>query len=130
MIIEVLLQIGQMLLVVALAPLLTGFVRKIKARLQSRQGPSLLQPYRDLLKLLRKEVVRRQRLMWLFRAAPYLIFAATDGRIAGADFCAELRSAIGGLLVIVALLGSAGFSRRSRGWISAPALAASDPAAK
>ena len=37
----------QMLLVFALAPLLTGFVRKIKARLQRRRGPSLLQPYRD-----------------------------------------------------------------------------------
>ena len=38
----------QMLLVLLLAPLLTGFVRKVKARLQRRQGPPLIQPYRDL----------------------------------------------------------------------------------
>ena len=38
-----------MMLVLLLAPLLTGFVRKVKARLLRRQGPPLLQPYRDLL---------------------------------------------------------------------------------
>ena len=38
-------------------PLLLGFVRKVKARLLSRQGPPLIQPYRDLIRLLRKEVV-------------------------------------------------------------------------
>jgi formate hydrogenlyase subunit 4 len=48
---------AQMLLVLLLAPLLTGFVRKVKARLVRRQGPPVLQPYRDLLRLLRKEVV-------------------------------------------------------------------------
>ena len=46
-----------MLLVLLLAPPLTGLVRKVKARLLRRRGPSLIQPYRDLLRLLRKEVV-------------------------------------------------------------------------
>ena len=50
-------QAMQMLLVFLLAPLLTGLVRKMKARLLRRQGPPLLQPYRDLRRLLRKEVV-------------------------------------------------------------------------
>jgi len=44
-----------MALVLLLAPLLTGFVRKIKARLVRRKGASIFQPYRDLLRLLRKE---------------------------------------------------------------------------
>ena len=66
-----------MLLVLLLAPLLTGFVRKVKARLLRRRGPSVIQPYRDLLRLLRKEVVLAENASWLFRAAPYLIFAAT-----------------------------------------------------
>ncbi len=57
MILDVLVQLGQLLLVLALAPLLTGYVRKVKARLLRRQGPDLIQPYRDLHKLLRKEVV-------------------------------------------------------------------------
>src|SRR5437868_2659475 len=42
-------------LVLALAPLLQGVLRKITARIQSRQGPPLLQPYFDLLKLLGKQ---------------------------------------------------------------------------
>src|SRR5208337_4387334 len=54
---DILVQGVQMLLVLLLAPLLTGYVRKIKARLVRRQGASMLQPYRDLLRLLRKEVV-------------------------------------------------------------------------
>jgi len=48
---------AQMLLVLLLAPLLTGFIRKLKGRLLRRQGPPLLQPYRDLLRLMRKEAV-------------------------------------------------------------------------
>lgn len=67
----------QMALVLLLAPLLTGFVRKVKARLLRRRGPSLIQPYRDLLRLLRKEVVLAENASWLFRVTPYLIFATT-----------------------------------------------------
>ena len=48
---------AQMLLVLLLAPLLTGFTRKVKARLLLRRGPPLVQPYRDLVRLMRKEVV-------------------------------------------------------------------------
>src|SRR4029079_8107721 len=50
-------QAAQMLLVLALAPLLVVFVRKVKARLLRRQGPPLIQPYRDIIRLLRKDVV-------------------------------------------------------------------------
>src|SRR5258708_8670202 len=49
---DILVQGVQMLLVLLLAPLLTGFVRKIKARLVRRRGASLLQPHRDLPRLL------------------------------------------------------------------------------
>lgn len=41
--------------VLLLAPLAEGVLRKVTARIQSRQGPPLLQPYYDLLKLLGKE---------------------------------------------------------------------------
>jgi formate hydrogenlyase subunit 4 len=47
----------QMALVLLLAPLLTGIVRKVKARLTRRQGASIIQPYRDLLRLMRKEAL-------------------------------------------------------------------------
>ena len=62
-------QFVQMTLVLALAPLLTGYVRKVKAHLVRRQGPPLLQPYRDLLRLLRKEVVLAESASWVFRVA-------------------------------------------------------------
>ena len=68
---------AQMLLVLLLAPLLTGFVRKLKARLLRRQGPPLLQPYRDLIRLTRKDVVLADNASWLFRVIPYFVFAAT-----------------------------------------------------
>jgi formate hydrogenlyase subunit 4 len=76
-ILEALVQLGQLALVVALAPLLTGYVRTLKARLVGRQGPPLAQPYRELARLLRKEVVLAHSASWLFRVAPYLVFATT-----------------------------------------------------
>jgi len=108
---QMLVQGTQMMLVLLLAPLLAGFVRKVKARLLRRQGPSLLQPYRDLLRLIRKEVVLADNASWLFRVAPYLIFAATW--VAAAlipTFAIGLTfSWTADLIAIVALLGSARF---------------------
>ena len=54
LVIDILLQAVQLVLVLALAPGLTGLVRKMKARLLGRRGASIVQPYRDLAKLLRK----------------------------------------------------------------------------
>ena len=67
----------QMVLVLAVAPLLLGYTRKVRAHLLRRRGPSVLQPYRDLLRLIRKEVVLAENASWLFRSGPYMIFAAT-----------------------------------------------------
>jgi formate hydrogenlyase subunit 4 len=94
-----------------LAPLLTGFVRKVKARLLRRQGPSVIQPYRDLMRLMRKEVVLAESASWLFRVSPYLIFAATWVAAALIPTFATglLFSWSADLIAIVALLGSARF---------------------
>lgn len=104
-------QLAQAALVLALAPLLSGVTRKIRARLLRRQGPSIVQPYRDLLKLIRKEVVIAENASWLFRAAPYVVFATTW--VAAAlvpTFATGLTlSASADLIVIVALLGTARF---------------------
>ena len=102
---------AQMLLVLLLAPLLTGFVRKVKARLLRRQGPPLLQPYRDLVRLMRKEVVLADNASWLFRVIPYIIFAATW---VAASLVPTFRSGLlfswsADLIAIIALLGSARF---------------------
>jgi formate hydrogenlyase subunit 4 len=105
------LEILQLLLLVALAPLLTGFVRKVKARMLGRIGPGLLQPYRDLARLLRKDVVLAPNASWLFRASPYLIFAAIWFAAAIVPTFANglVLSRAGDLIAVVALLGTARF---------------------
>jgi formate hydrogenlyase subunit 4 len=108
---DLVVQLGQMLVVLALAPLLTGYVRKVKARLLRRQGPPLLQPYRDLLRLVRKEVVLAQNASWVFRVAPYLVFATTWVAAALVPTFATglIFSHAADMIAIVALLGSARF---------------------
>jgi formate hydrogenlyase subunit 4 len=101
----------QMLLVLLLAPMLTGLVRKVKARLLLRRGPPLIQPYRDLARLMRKEVVLADNASWLFRVTPYLIFAATW---VAASLVPTFRTGLlfswsADLIAIIALLGSARF---------------------
>jgi formate hydrogenlyase subunit 4 len=102
---------AQMTLVLLLAPLLTGIVRKVKARLVGRRGPSVLQPYRDLLRLLRKEVVLAANASWLFRVTPYLVFAITWVAAALVPTFATglIFSWSADLIVIIGLLGSARF---------------------
>lgn len=111
LILDLAVQGAQMALVLVLAPLLTGLVRKVKARLLRRQGPPVLQPYRDIIRLLRKEVVLAHNASWLFRVAPYMIFAATW--VAAAlvpTFAMGLHfSWSADLIAITALIGSARF---------------------
>src|SRR6202043_1352111 len=104
-------QAGEMLLVLLLAPLLTGFVRKVKARFLRRQGPPLLQPYLDLARLMRKEVVLADNASWLFRVTPYLIFATTWVAAALVPTFATglLFSWTADLIAIIALLGTGRF---------------------
>ncbi|MDQ5908402.1 MAG: hypothetical protein QG599_493 [Pseudomonadota bacterium] len=111
LIMDYLVQGGQMLLMLLLAPLLTGWVRVLKAQLLRRRGPSLLQPYRDLLKLLRKEVVLADSASWLFRVAPYIIFAAiwVAASLIPTFAGGLLFNWTADLIAIVALLGAARF---------------------
>jgi formate hydrogenlyase subunit 4 len=66
------LNVGVVLLV---APLFQGVLRKVTARVQSRQGPPLLQPYFDLLKLLGKEDIESGETPPMQRFAAYLSLA-------------------------------------------------------
>jgi formate hydrogenlyase subunit 4 len=102
----------QLLLVLALAPLLTGIVRKVKARLTAKRGPALWQPYRDLLRLLRKEVVLAPNASWLFRVSPYLIFTAVwlAAAIVPTFTTGLAVSRTADLIALVALLGTARFA--------------------
>jgi len=104
-------QFAEMLLVLLLAPGLIGFVCKAKARMTRRRGASILQPYRDLMRLFRKEVVLAENASWLFRVVPYLIFAATWVAAALVPTFATglLFSWSADLIAIIALLASARF---------------------
>lgn len=69
-----LLNLLQVAVVLGLAPLVAGFSAWFKERLQSRTGPSLVQPYRDLYKLFHKDEVVSTESTWIFRIAPYVSF--------------------------------------------------------
>jgi len=106
-----LVQGAQMALVLLLAPLVTGVVRKLKARLTRRRGATVLQPYRDLLRLLRKDVVLAENASWLFRMTPYLVFAAiwVAASLVPTFAAGLMFSWSADLIAIIALLGSARF---------------------
>ncbi len=111
MIVDVIFQLVQMTIVIAVAPLLTGLIRATKSRLMRRQGPPLIQPYRDLIRLARKEAVVADTASWLFRFVPYLVFAATWVAAALVPTFATglLFSWSADLIAIIALLGAARF---------------------
>ena len=77
MIEQALLVFFHLALVLLLSPLITGFNRVLKARVQTRQGPSLVQPYRDLYKLFRKGMVIPDTASWIFTATPIVLFVTT-----------------------------------------------------
>jgi len=90
----------------AIAPLVRGTIVKMKARLQNRQGPPLLQGYRDLAKLLRKETVRSETATWVYTAGPLMYFATS---VAATMFVPVLVAAApleraGGVLALVGTL--------------------------
>ncbi|MDR3534386.1 MAG: NADH-quinone oxidoreductase subunit H [Rhodopila sp.] len=66
----------QVAIVVGFAPLAEGVTTRLKEILQSKRGPSIFQPYRDLWKLLHKDEVVSDYASWIFRTAPYVAFVA------------------------------------------------------
>jgi formate hydrogenlyase subunit 4 len=105
-------QAVQMFLVVAVAPLVLGITRRVRARLLRRIGPPLLQPYLDIWKLMHKEAVLAHNASWLYRTAPYLVFAAiwVAAALIPTYSTNLLFSWSADLIAIVALLGTARFA--------------------
>jgi formate hydrogenlyase subunit 4 len=96
---------------VALAPLMTGIMRKVKARTQKRTGASVLQPYYDLFKLMKKDEVVSDQSSWVFRCAPWVMIVAT---ITAALFVPAFLpfspfGTVGDILVVLGLFGLARF---------------------
>jgi formate hydrogenlyase subunit 4 len=97
----------QLLLLLAISPLVSGVIKTMKARLQIRRGPGILQTYHDLNKLFHKGLVLPDTASWIFTATPYVVFVTT----AIAGLMIPMMSAqaplglFGGVLAIVYLLG-------------------------
>jgi formate hydrogenlyase subunit 4 len=93
-------------LMLAAAPLLVGGIRWLKARMMGRVGAHPLQPWRDIVKLLRKRPVLAEGASWISRAAPYIGAAAALAAIAPVPSFARgmLFAPLGDLILIAGLL--------------------------
>lgn len=71
---DVLLQIAQVVTVLALSPLLQGIILQFEERVQRAQGPGIFQPYRDLWKLFHKSIVVPDAASWVYWVTPVVAF--------------------------------------------------------
>jgi formate hydrogenlyase subunit 4 len=102
----------QLVLLLAISPLVSGVIKKLKARLQTRRGPGILQPYRDLHKLFRKGMVIPETASWIFDATPYVVFlsAVVAGLMIPMVSADAPLALFGGVLAMVYLLGLGRFA--------------------
>ena len=96
----------QLVLLLLIAPVLSGIMKTLKARLQTRRGPGMLQTYQDIFKLFRKGMVIPETASWIFSATPYIVFgtAALVGLMIPMAATDAPLSLFGGVLAIVYLL--------------------------
>jgi formate hydrogenlyase subunit 4 len=71
---RILFNVIQVATVLVFAPLVAGVLSRLKEIVQSRRGPSVFQPYRDIWKFFHKDEVVSDQASWIFRATPYLVF--------------------------------------------------------
>jgi formate hydrogenlyase subunit 4 len=98
--------ITQLALFLILAPLLNGIIRNWKAKLQNRRGPRIWQPYFDVLKFLRKDMVISEHASWIFTATPYVVFltAISAGLMVPMISAQTPMNFFGGALALVGLM--------------------------
>lgn len=97
--------------VLLIAPLFSGLIKKVKAWTQGRQGPPLFQQYFVLVKLLKKEVVYSPNSSWVMRAAPLVNMAAilVAALFVPLVFVPEPVGGIGNVILFLYLLALARF---------------------
>jgi formate hydrogenlyase subunit 4 len=71
---RILFNLFQVIVVLAFAPLVSGVLSRLKEIVQSKRGPSIFQPYRDLWKLFHKDEIVSEESSWIFRFTPYIVF--------------------------------------------------------
>jgi formate hydrogenlyase subunit 4 len=67
----------QFVIIIIFSPLIQGIIKKFKAGFQGRVGASILQPYYDIIRLLKKEMVLSTVTSWIFKITPYIVFVST-----------------------------------------------------
>ena len=97
---------AQTALLLLLAPLLSGVIKNWKAKLQNRRGARIWQPYLDLVKFVRKDMVISEHTSWIFPVTPYVLFitALAAGLLVPMVAARAPMSLFGGALVLVGLL--------------------------
>jgi formate hydrogenlyase subunit 4 len=98
--------LAQLALLVGGAPLLVGLMRQVRARLEGRAGAGVLQPWRDLRKLVGKEAIRPEGTTWVFAAGPQVLLGSTLLIAAVAPFLSTVSplDGVADLFAVVALL--------------------------
>jgi len=96
----------QTALLLLASPLISGLIKNWKAKLQNRRGPPIWQPYSDLAKFLRKDMVISEHASWIFSAAPYVIFLSVlvAGLMVPTIFVDAPLQLFGGAIALVGLL--------------------------
>jgi len=109
--IPIVMGIIQTLILIALAPLLTGIMRKIKARTQKRIGSSIFQPYYDIIKLMKKDEVISESSSWIFKSNPWISFIsiATAALFIPVIIFYSPFGLAGDILLVIGLFGLARF---------------------
>lgn len=103
--------IAQIIFFIGFAPLLSGWIKRIKCHLQNRTAPSVFQPYKNLRKLLHKETLRVNGASWIFYATPGIVFSITVlvSALIPCTTAASLSWGLGDAIVLVGLLALARF---------------------
>lgn len=106
--VALLIHLGAMLVI---PPFMVGLITVTKSWLAGRRGPSPLQPYRELYRLLRKGTVFSETTTWLFQASPVIGVASliVAGLLLPFGFQSSILSFSGDLVLFVYLLGLARF---------------------
>jgi len=111
-------------LMLAAAPVLAGLRAVVQARLLGRAGPALLQPWRDLERLLRKQPVLPETASWLFAAAPFacLVVAVAAALLVPSFALGMATAPLADLVVLAGLLAAGRFALALAGYEDGTAL--------
>ena len=100
-----------LLFVLLISPLFISLIKKVKAYAQGRKGPSLLQTYRNLAKLLKKETIYSKNSSWIMRATPLVNIAAllVASLFVPLLFIPQTNDLVGNIILFLYLLAMAKF---------------------